>query len=193
MHSNMKLALVDNYDSFTFNLVHLIEQCLDEKVVVIPNDSEQLNDLSDFDAIVLSPGPGLPQESGRLMEVIATCAPHKKILGVCLGHQALALHFGAELENLDHVHHGERTPSIQMVEDDPLFRGITFPMQIGRYHSWVASSINFPACLKVLTTDENGQIMSFRHRELPIVGVQFHPESILTDQGKHLITNWLFD
>lgn len=189
----MKLALVDNYDSFTFNLVHLIEQCMDDRVEVIPNDSERLCNLSDFDAIVLSPGPGLPQESGRLMEVIESHAPTKKLLGVCLGHQALALHFGAVLENLDQVHHGDRTPSNLLVENDPMFRGITFPMQIGRYHSWVASRTNFPECLEVITTDDKGQVMSFRHRNLPIVGVQFHPESILTDQGKQLITNWLFN
>lgn len=189
----MKLALVDNYDSFTYNLVHLIEQCMDNRVEVIPNDNERLNDLSGYDAIVLSPGPGLPQESGRLMEVIAANASTKKMLGVCLGHQALALHFGAVLENLNQVHHGERSPSKLLIENDPMFQGMNFPMQIGRYHSWVASRKNFPQCLKVITTDDEGQIMSFRHRELPIVGVQFHPESILTDQGKQMITNWLFD
>lgn len=188
----MKLALIDNYDSFTYNLVHLLEQLVQDRVEVIANDNECLDDLSTFDAFVLSPGPGLPQESGRLMEVIARHAPEKKMLGVCLGHQALALHFGAVLENLPQVYHGERMPIRSLVDDDPLFRGISFPMQVGRYHSWVASATDFPECLQVTSVDDSSRIMSFRHRLHPLTGVQFHPESILTEQGKKLISNWLF-
>jgi anthranilate synthase component 2 len=188
----MKLALVDNYDSFTYNLVHYLESMLEEKVDVIPNDDQRLDDLSFYDAMVLSPGPGLPEASGRLMDVIKRYATSKKILGVCLGHQALALHFGAKLENLDQVKHGESTPIQLLVENDPLYRGITFPMQAGRYHSWVVSKKGLPSCLSVTTEDDFGCIMSFRHKSLDIQAVQFHPESILTPFGKQLLRNWLF-
>jgi anthranilate synthase component 2 len=188
----MKLALIDNYDSFTYNLVHLLEQLIQDRVEVIPNDDDRLNDLSAFEALVLSPGPGLPHESGRLMEVIKRYAYEKKILGVCLGHQALALHFGAVLENLPQVFHGERMPIRKVVEDEPLFRGLSFPIQVGRYHSWVASATYFPDALQVTAVDDSNRIMSFRHRTLPLKGVQFHPESILTENGKELISNWLF-
>jgi anthranilate synthase component 2 len=188
----MKLALIDNYDSFTYNLVHYFESMLEERVDVITNDDQRLDDLSMYDAIVLSPGPGLPEASGRLMDVITRYATSKKILGVCLGHQALALHFGAKLENLDQVKHGESTPIQLLVENDSLFHGITFPMQVGRYHSWVVSKHGLPICLSVTTKDESGNIMSFRHKSLDIQAVQFHPESILTPNGKQLLWNWLF-
>jgi anthranilate synthase component 2 len=188
----MKLALIDNYDSFTYNLVHYLESMLEENVDVIPNDDQRLDDLSMYDAMVLSPGPGLPEASGRLMDVIKRYAATQKILGVCLGHQALALHFGAKLENLDQVKHGESTPIHLLEENDQLYQGIKFPMQVGRYHSWVVSKHGLPDCLSVTTVDDFGNIMSFRHKSLNIQAVQYHPESILTPNGKEILRNWLF-
>ena len=186
-----KLLVIDNYDSFTYNLVHYIEEILDDEVPVIRNDKIDLDWIQQFDRLVLSPGPGLPNEAGLMMEVIERFADEKAILGVCLGMQALAEHYGARLANLPKVYHGVATPITLSQENQKLFRGIPNRFNVGRYHSWVVDKEGFPAHLEITSEDEEGTIMSMRHRDLPIYGVQFHPESILTEYGKKIIFNFL--
>ncbi len=185
----MKIAVIDNYDSFTYNLVHYLEE-LDVEVSVFKNDSFALQDLSKFDKILLSPGPGIPDEAGLLKAVIKEYAPHKSILGVCLGLQAIGEVFGAKLINLDQVYHGV-TSSTTIVLDDPIYRDIPKEIEVGRYHSWVVSSQNIPEDLIVTAVDEQGEIMSMKHAIYDVRGVQFHPESILTPYGKKMIENWV--
>ena len=186
----MKIVIIDNYDSFTYNLSHLVKD-LGAEVVVLRNDQFELSNLEQFSKIILSPGPGIPSEAGLLLDVIKTYAGKKPILGVCLGHQAIGEAFGGKLENLSDVFHGVATPC-HIIADDPIFSGIDRDITIGRYHSWVVSKENFPACLEVTAVSDEGQIMALRHRELNVRGIQFHPESVLTPDGKKMLQNWLF-
>ena len=187
--SMKKIALIDNYDSFTFNLVHYLED-LNCKVIVFRNDEFELEELKDFEAILLSPGPGIPSESGLLLEIIKIYASTKKILGICLGHQAIGEVFGAKLRNLPKVHHGV-TDTITQRGTDSLFYTLPQQLQVGRYHSWVIDSLNFPESLEITSTTNNGEIMSIRHKNFNVKGIQFHPESILTPSGKTILSNWI--
>ena len=191
----MKIVIIDNYDSFTYNLAHLIKE-LGAEVVVYRNDQPEVQALIDnadnieFDKIVLSPGPGIPSEAGLLLDVIRTFAGKKPILGVCLGHQAIAEVFGAKLINLSDVFHGVATVGTQL-GNDIVFSGLPMSIVMGRYHSWVVSRDNFPECLEITAESEGGQIMALRHKEYDIHGIQFHPESVLTPDGRKMINNWL--
>ena len=186
----MKIVIIDNYDSFTYNLSHLVKE-LGAEVTVVRNDQFELEDLEQFSKIILSPGPGIPSEAGLLLDVIKTYAGKKPILGVCLGHQAIGEVFGGKLENLSDVFHGVATPC-HIIADDPIFSGIERDITIGRYHSWVVSNENFPDCLEVTAVSDEGQVMALRHKTLNVRGIQFHPESVLTPDGKKMLQNWLF-
>lgn len=183
------IVIIDNYDSFTYNLCHLIKE-LRANVTVFRNDAFSIEQLEDFDKIVLSPGPGIPSEAGLLLDVIKHYAGRKPILGVCLGHQAIGEYFGGTLENLSDVFHGVATTGL-LRGDDPIFKGFPRTITIGRYHSWVVSKKNFPQCLEIIAESEEGQIMALRHRDYDICGIQFHPESVLTPEGKIMLKNWL--
>ncbi len=186
----MHVLVIDNYDSFTFNLVHYLEMggC---KVTVLRNDECDFDDVRKFQKIVLSPGPGVPDEAGQLKAIIREFAPSKDLLGVCLGLQAIGEVFGAQLTNLETVYHGVATDVDIIVPDDRLFRNLPTQIEVGRYHSWVVSTDGFPDDLEVTAVDQNGQIMALRHRIYNVRGVQFHPESVLTPHGKTIIRNWL--
>ncbi|MBO6188324.1 MAG: aminodeoxychorismate/anthranilate synthase component II [Prevotella sp.] len=186
----MKIVIIDNYDSFTYNLAHLVRE-LGTEVTVVRNDQFNIDDLEDYSKIILSPGPGIPSEAGLLLDVIRTYAGRKPILGVCLGHQAIGEVFGAKLENLSDVFHGVATPC-HIVADDPIFSGLDSDITVGRYHSWVVSTDALPSCLEVTAVSDEGYIMALRHRELNVRGIQFHPESVLTPDGKKMLQNWLF-
>ncbi len=186
----MKLLLLDNYDSFTYNLQHLIQKVCDCEIVVVRNDEINLASLPQYDKIVLSPGPGLPESSGKLMEVIRLTYTTKSILGVCLGHQALAQFFGARLVNLNTVYHGVAMPTIQLMKDT-IFEGIPETFLTGRYHSWIVDTNSLPETLELTAIDNHQNCMAIRHRYLKLVGVQFHPESILTEYGEQLLKNWI--
>ncbi len=186
----MKLLIVDNYDSFTFNLFHYFEQMPLIELVVKRNDEILINEVDGYDGIVLSPGPGLPHEAGIMPQIIAQYHSKKPFLGICLGHQALAEFFGAELFNLSKVYHGISTP-IFLKKEHKIFEGIRFPIKVGRYHSWAVSQKNLPKTLEILAECEDETIMSFTHKILPIVGIQFHPESIMTEQGFKMLKNWI--
>ncbi|MCL6275254.1 aminodeoxychorismate/anthranilate synthase component II [Muricauda sp. 2012CJ35-5] len=183
-----KILMIDNYDSFTYNLVHYLED-LDCEVTVKRNDQLSLEEVEAFEEIVLSPGPGIPDEAGLLKQIIAKYAPTKRILGVCLGQQAIGEVFGGNLVNLDQVYHGIAT-NITIKQPGILFKGMPEQIQVGRYHSWVVDS-NLPEELEATSVDENGQIMSLRHRTYDVTAVQFHPESVLTPEGKQMLKNWL--
>jgi anthranilate synthase component 2 len=187
----MKILLIDNYDSFTYNLFHILEQFDRAQVHVKRNDELVLTELKDYDAIVLSPGPGLPSESNLLMEATAKCVTSNKVLGVCLGHQAIGEVFGAKLKNLDHVYHGLGLKTNVILKSDEIFKNIPESFTTGRYHSWVIDPPSLPAEIKVIAIDDEQNIMAIRHVSLPVWGIQFHPESILTEYGKELIFNWL--
>ena len=184
------IVVIDNYDSFTYNLVHYLED-LDCHVTVFRNDEFNLEELQSFDKIVLSPGPGVPSEAGLLKAVIEKYAATKPILGVCLGQQAIGEVFGGSLTNLEKVYHGVATNIKVAVSDESLFDGLENEFEVGRYHSWVISHNNFPAELEITSTDQNGHIMSIRHKKFDVKGVQFHPESILTPNGKQILKNWV--
>ncbi len=186
----MKIVIIDNYDSFTYNLAHLVRE-LGTEVTVLRNDRFALDDLEPYHKVILSPGPGIPSEAGLLTDVIRRYAESKPILGVCLGHQAIGEVFGARLENLSDVFHGVATPC-HIVADDPIFSGLPSDITVGRYHSWVVSREGLPDCLEVTAVSDEGQIMALRHRELNVRGIQFHPESVLTPDGKRMVQNWLF-
>lgn len=186
----MRVVLIDNYDSFTYNLSHLMKE-LGVEVSVVRNDQFKMADLESYSKIVLSPGPGIPSEAGLLTDVIRTYAGRKPILGVCLGHQAIGEVFGARLENLSDVFHGVATPC-HIVADDPLFSGLERDITVGRYHSWVVSRVQLPDCLEVTAISDEGQVMALRHREQNVRGIQFHPESVLTPEGRKMIQNFLF-
>lgn len=186
----MRVLVIDNYDSFVYNLVHYLHALNVAEVVVVKNDAFTLDYPETFDKILLSPGPGLPEEAGLMMQVIEKYAPTKSTLGVCLGHQALGLHFGAQLQNLQQPLHGMATKVT--VQKSGLFQGLPASFQVGHYHSWVvqeATLQNTP--LRVTAKSENGLVMAMQHETLPIFGVQFHPESILTEHGHAILQNWL--
>ena len=191
----MKIVIIDNYDSFTYNLAHLIKE-LGAEVTVYRNDEPEVQALIDnaynieFDKIVLSPGPGIPSEAGLLLDVIRTFAGKKPMLGVCLGHQAIGEVFGGQLTNLSDVFHGVATEGTQF-GNDPIFAGLPKRILMGRYHSWVVSKDGFPSCLEITAESDEGQVMALRHKEYDIHGIQFHPESVLTPEGKTMIGNWL--
>ena len=191
----MRIVIIDNYDSFTYNLSHLVKE-LGAEVSVLRNDLFGLNELDRFDKIILSPGPGIPTEAGLLCDVVRTYAPRKPILGVCLGHQAIGEVFGARLQNLDEVFHGVATPCriIQDAEGKPLdtlFDSMPTDITVGRYHSWVVERDSMPSCLEVTAESHEGLVMALRHRHYDVRGIQFHPESVLTLDGRTMLANWL--
>ena len=185
----MKIVIIDNYDSFTYNLSHLLKE-LGADVTVVRNDKFELKDLEQYDKIVLSPGPGIPSEAGLLLDVIRTYAGRTPILGVCLGHQAIGEVFGASLENLKEVYHGVQTEGTQM-GNDYIFDGLPERVMMGRYHSWVVAKDSVPECLEVTAMSDDGEIMSMRHSQYDMHGIQFHPESVLTPEGKTIVGNFL--
>ena len=204
----MKILVFDNYDSFTYNLVHLVEKITHEKVDVHRNDQIPLEKVKDYDKIILSPGPGIPEEAGLLLPLIKEYAASKSILGVCLGHQAIGEAFGGKLINLSSVFHGVATPvrvvnrESSIVNEDAgsrltshvsisLFEGLPNELEVGRYHSWVVSKESFPSELEITAEDESGMIMALQHKSYDVQGVQFHPESVLTPKGEDILRNWL--
>ncbi len=193
----MKVLVFDNYDSFTYNLVHLAEELLGEKVFVHRNDQLPLEEVKQFDKIILSPGPGIPEEAGLLLPLIKAYASSKCILGVCLGHQAIGQAFGGTLTNLSAVYHGVATPVSITAEarnqqrKGSIFKGMDEQLEVGRYHSWVVDRKGFPVDLEITAEDEAGYIMALQHKTYDVQGVQFHPESVLTPKGKQLLANWL--
>lgn len=184
-----KIVIIDNYDSFTYNLAHLVKE-LGAEVTVYRNDQFELSQLEAFDKIILSPGPGIPSEAGLLLDVIKAYAGKKPILGVCLGHQAIGEVFGGQLENLSEVFHGVAIEGTQLGNDE-IFAGLPNRITMGRYHSWVVSKQDFPNCLAITAEDDEGQIMALRHKTYDVRGIQFHPESVLTPDGRTMLQNWL--
>lgn len=187
----MNILVFDNYDSFTYNLVDYIAQCTKAPITVRRNDKITLEEVAFFDKILLSPGPGLPHESGILIPLIRTFADKKSIFGVCLGQQAMAEAFGGKLHNLGRPFHGVATPMTIVEPNELLFRGIPSPFKAGRYHSWVVDKEHLPDCFQITAIDDTGEIMGITHREFDLRGVQFHPESIMTEYGLRLINNWV--
>ena len=191
----MKILIFDNYDSFTYNLVHVVEKIINDKVDVYRNDKIPLEKVNDYDKIILSPGPGIPVESGLLLPLIKEYASSKSILGVCLGQQAIGEAFGGSLINLTTVYHGVATkikvnPARTKSEND-IFNSLDDELEVGRYHSWIVSKDNFPNELEITAEDENGYIMALQHKNFDVQGVQFHPESVLTPDGEQIMRNWL--
>ncbi|GAA4355440.1 aminodeoxychorismate/anthranilate synthase component II [Hymenobacter saemangeumensis] len=188
----MKILVLDNYDSFTYNLVHLLRELgQGANLKVLRNDQLALEAVEAYDAVLLSPGPGIPAEAGLMPQIIARYAPSKRILGVCLGHQGLAESFGAALYNLPAVLHGVATTAEVTAPDERLFAGLPTRFQVGRYHSWAVQPQSMPAELEVTARDDDGQVLALRHRQFDVRGVQFHPESILTEHGARMLENWL--
>lgn len=185
----MKTVIIDNYDSFTYNLYQLVREAGAE-ATVLRNDAFQPEDLETFDKIILSPGPGIPEEAGLLLDVIRICAGRKPILGVCLGHQAIGQAFGARIANLSEVFHGVQTPCL-LAGEDYIFNGLPRHFPVGRYHSWVVSRKAFPSNLQVTAISEEGHVMALRHLYHDIHGIQFHPESVLTPDGRVIVENFL--
>lgn len=188
---NTNILVLDNYDSFTYNLVHAIENITGEKVTVKRNDEISLEAVHDFDKIVLSPGPGLPANAGIMPALLKKYAAEKSILGVCLGHQAIAECFGGSLVNLTQVYHGVAMPITVTKSDAKIFKGLPEKFEVGRYHSWIADSAGFPDALEITAVDENNYIMALQHKTYDVQGVQFHPESVLTPLGEKMLENWL--
>jgi anthranilate synthase component II len=186
-----KIVVIDNYDSFTYNLVHYIEQVLGYRPDVFRNDEITVEEVGKYDKILISPGPGVPSEAGIILEMIRKYGPTHSILGVCLGHQAIGEAFGGTLTNLDKVYHGIASKIKVLEPNDPLYKGIPTEFNVGRYHSWVVDKKNFPACLTITSEDETGMIMGLSHKEYDVRGVQYHPESVLTENGLKIIENWL--
>ena len=187
----MKILVLDNYDSFTYNLVQYLQEILDRKVDVIRNDAITLEAVDEYDVIVLSPGPGIPSQAGIMPELIKKYAPSKLILGVCLGHQAIGEAFGADLENLAKVYHGVSTPIQITDQEDVLFEDIPTQIEVGRYHSWVIDKKEVPSEIKITALDSQGEIMALKHKNYDVWGVQFHPESIMTKDGMKILENFL--
>lgn len=185
----MKIVIIDNYDSFTYNLSHLVKE-LGAEVAVVRNDQFELSELESFDKIILSPGPGIPSEAGLLLDVIRTYAGRKPILGVCLGHQAIGEVFGGQLTNLGEVFHSVAT-HCHLMQRDYLFEGLPDDITVGRYHSWVVDASTMPDCLEITSLSDEGQVMSLRHKDFDIRGIQYHPESVLTPDGKTILKNWI--
>jgi anthranilate synthase component 2 len=188
--SSPRILVIDNYDSFTYNLVHLLHEC-GQEATVWRNDKFSIDAVEDFDHILLSPGPGIPEEAGLLMQVIKMYGSRKKILGICLGLQAIAEVYGGKLWNLQRPVHGTATPAIVTDTTESLFQGLPSTLQVGRYHSWAVNPDELPSCLKITATDDKGTIMALAHTEHRVKGVQFHPESVMTEHGKQIILNWL--
>jgi anthranilate synthase component 2 len=186
----MKILVFDNYDSFTYNLVHLVESITGLKTDVYRNDKLPLEHVKKYDKIILSPGPGIPSEAGQLLPLIKAYASTKSILGVCLGHQAIGESFGGELVNLSTVFHGVATP-IDVLQKGGVFEGLPKEIEVGRYHSWVISDKGFPDELEITARDKSGMVMGLRHKTYDVTGVQFHPESVLTPDGEKMMRNWL--
>lgn len=191
MRKRPKLLIIDNYDSFTFNLVQIVEQLALCEFEIFKNDQIDIDSLFQYDKILISPGPGLPEEAGTVLRIIKQYSPSKSILGVCLGHQAVGVCFGAKLRNLKKIIHGQSTKTNIIDKNDYLFNGIQNNFDAGRYHSWVLEPESLPEELKVTATDHEGNIMAISHKNHDVKGIQFHPESILTPSGKRLIKNWL--
>ncbi|GAB4133643.1 MAG: aminodeoxychorismate/anthranilate synthase component II [Bacteroidia bacterium] len=189
----MNILVLDNYDSFTFNLVHLVEMVSGTAPVVFRNDEVDTEAASEFDKIILSPGPGIPSEAGVLLPMIRRYAREKPILGVCLGHQAIGEAFGASLLNLESVFHGVATDILTDEQPGEIFSGFPSTFKAGRYHSWVIDPLTLPAELRITATDRKGNIMAIEHQHLPVYGVQFHPESIMTEYGLLLMKNFIFN
>lgn len=185
-----KILVFDNYDSFTYNLVQIIEQIVNEKVDVYRNDQIPLEDIEKYDKIILSPGPGIPEEAGILLDVIKKYAPTKSIFGVCLGQQAIAEAFGGSLINLSEIYHGVATESTQ-TKKHKIFNNLPETIEVGRYHSWAVNPEDFPTELEITSIDKNGMIMSLKHKIYDVHAVQYHPESILTPNGKQILMNFL--
>ena len=185
------IVVIDNYDSFTYNLVHAIKKISGLPVDVFRNDEIALEDLEKYDKIVLSPGPGIPEEAGLLLDIIRRYAPKKSMLGVCLGHQAIGEAFGGTLTNMNSVLHGIATPVTKTETSTSLFDGLPETFMVGRYHSWIVNQDGLPSCLQVTSYDDKGMIMSMKHTTFDVEGVQFHPESVLTPLGEQIIANWL--
>ena len=188
-----KILVFDNYDSFTYNLVHYIEEIVGYKIDVVRNDQIPLDEIEKYDKILLSPGPGVPCDAGILIQVIQKYAATKSIMGVCLGHQAIAEAFGGSISNLSKVYHGVATPIDIIADSEKLFEGLPKRVDVGRYHSWVVNQEDLPSCFTVTSRDKEGKIMGIHHNEFDVRGVQFHPESILTEHGKKMMENWLKD
>jgi anthranilate synthase component 2 len=187
----MKILVIDNYDSFTYNLVHAIKKISGLPVDVYRNDEISLEEIEKYDKIVLSPGPGIPEEAGLLLDIIKEYAPKKSILGVCLGHQAIGEAFGGKLHNMNRVFHGIATPVELTQNSSILFKGLPKSFEVGRYHSWIVKEEQLPECFEVTSYDSEGMIMSMQHKEYDVQSVQFHPESVLTPLGETIIENWL--
>lgn len=187
----MKILVFDNYDSFTYNLVHLVEKITHEKVDVFRNDELPLEKVKEYDKIILSPGPGIPEEAGLLLPLIKEYAATKSILGVCLGQQAIGEAFGGKLVNLSTVYHGVATNCKLDINNSKLFKGLPEEIEVGRYHSWIVSEENFPQELEITARDDNNYIMALQHKKYDVQGVQFHPESVLTPKGEEIMRNWI--
>lgn len=186
-----RILIIDNYDSFTYNLVHLVHDVTGHDPDVLKNDKFEPQELEKYEYIILSPGPGIPEEAGLLKEVIRIYGPAKKIFGVCLGLQAIGEVYGGQLINLNKVYHGMKTLIHKTRDDDPILAGVPHNFEAGRYHSWVIDKNSVPTCLTVTSVDESGEIMSARHTAYKVFGVQFHPESIMTPDGRTMLTNFL--
>lgn len=186
-----KILVFDNYDSFTYNLVHQVEKIVHTKVDVRRNDQIDLEDIAQYDKIILSPGPGIPSEAGLLLDVIKAYAPTKSILGVCLGHQAIAEAFGGTLLNLENVYHGIATDIDVCDASAILFKNLPSSIKVGRYHSWIVNEERFPEELSITAKDNSGFIMALAHKNYDVQAVQFHPESVLTPDGDQMMRNWL--
>ncbi len=186
-----RVIVIDNYDSFTYNLVHIVEELLQHPITVKRNDEVTLKEINDYDYIILSPGPGLPEEAGLLKDIIKTWGSNKNTLGVCLGLQAIGEVYGAELYNLADVYHGVSTLMNKTNIDTPIFKEVPETFEAGRYHSWVINKKTLPKELLITASDDEGQIMAIHHKNYPVYGVQFHPESIMTPHGKTMIANFL--
>ncbi|HRX10711.1 MAG TPA: aminodeoxychorismate/anthranilate synthase component II [Draconibacterium sp.] len=185
------ILVIDNYDSFTYNLVHAIKKLSGLQVDVFRNDEIPLEEIEKYDKIVLSPGPGIPEEAGLLLDIIKRFGPTKSILGVCLGHQAIGEAFGGKLHNMNRVLHGIATPVELTSNHSVLFEGLPKTFEVGRYHSWIVQKDELPDCFEVTSYDNDGMIMSMKHKDFDVEGVQFHPESVLTPLGEKIIANWL--
>jgi len=186
-----KILIIDNYDSFTYNLVQYVKELTNAQVDVYRNDAINLADIDAYDTIIFSPGPGVPEQAGIMIDAIKKYAPHKKMLGVCLGHQAIGMAFGSRLQNLKKVYHGVQTPVQITQTNDPIFKNIPAVTEVGRYHSWVIEPDSLSDELKVTAQSEDGQIMAIKHKKYSVWGLQFHPESIMTEEGKKMIQNFL--
>ncbi len=188
----MRILIIDNYDSFVFNIVQLIKETAYKPLFdVVKNNAIPFDTLNHYQGIILSPGPGIPSEAGDLMKLIDLCATTHSILGICLGHQAIIEYFGGKIINLRAPMHGHRSYLTITDSTDSLFRNIKDGTAIGRYHSWSADKSSLPACLTVSSYDEEGNVMSVKHNNLPIHGLQFHPESYISECGSSIINNWL--